>query len=181
MDCRRFREKHIGFVDDTLPAVEMEEMHRHLAWCGRCSRHDTAVRRGLMLVRSLPQVDVSDGFRAKLSERLVDARRLRDEERRLRHAPRRTRPINATYAALAAGLALAAYVAVDMLRHGGDPSELRLAPVIASAVEPAPPPLANPVYLAAVSTGMPVWPAVLMADQAPRHLANVELYQASAR
>jgi hypothetical protein len=35
--------------------------------------------------------------------------------------------------------------------------------------------------MAAISTGMPVWPAVLMADEAPRRLADVELQQAALR
>jgi hypothetical protein len=35
--------------------------------------------------------------------------------------------------------------------------------------------------MAGISTGMPVWPAVLMVDEAPRRLADVELQQASLR
>jgi hypothetical protein len=35
--------------------------------------------------------------------------------------------------------------------------------------------------MAAISTGMPVWPAVLMVDEAPRQLADVELQQAALR
>jgi hypothetical protein len=35
--------------------------------------------------------------------------------------------------------------------------------------------------MAGISTGMPVWPAVMMVEQAPQHLANVELEQAALR
>jgi hypothetical protein len=35
--------------------------------------------------------------------------------------------------------------------------------------------------MAGISTGMPVWPAVLMVDEAPRRMAGVELQQASLR
>lgn len=178
MYCREFREKHVGFVDDTLPAIDMEEMHHHLRGCARCARHDTAVRRGLMLVRSLPQIEPSAEFMARLNERLAEARLHRERDR----MPVRTgRLMTGAFAAMAAGLALAGYIAIDVARRASGPAEIEMPPVVASAVEPEPSAFTNPAYVAAISTGMPVWPAVLMADQAPQHLANVELYQASAR
>ena len=30
MDCRKFRNNHVAFVDDLLPAFEMEAMQRHV-------------------------------------------------------------------------------------------------------------------------------------------------------
>ena len=72
MDCREFREKHVGYVDDTLSAVEMEAMHRHVRSCYRCARQDTAVRRGLLLVHNLPQIEPSSDFMAKLSDRIAE-------------------------------------------------------------------------------------------------------------
>jgi len=33
MDCREFQKKHVTFVDDLLPAVEMDAMERHLSEC----------------------------------------------------------------------------------------------------------------------------------------------------
>jgi hypothetical protein len=52
--------------------------------------------------------------------------------------------------------------------------QLILAPVVATIPEPAPSPLANPALVASVSTGMPVWPVALLAEQAPMHFANSE-------
>ena len=177
MDCRAFRERHIGFVDDTLPAIEMEAMHQHLAACVRCSRHDTAIRRGLLIVRNLPTVELSPDFMERLNARLnaLDAAGVRER-------PSPTYRASASgFAVLAAGLALAAYATLEATRWFNSPAELRLPPVIASTPEAPPSPLADPAFVAAVSTGMPIWPAVLMADQAPMHLANVEFQQASLR
>lgn len=178
MDCREFRNQHVGYVDDVLPAIDMDEMQRHLDRCARCARHDAAVRRGLMLVRNLPRIEPSAEFLARLNVRLAEAR----AQRAIDRAPIRTdRLMTGAFAAMAAGLALAGYIAIDVARRSAEPVEIAMPPVVATAVEPAPPAFANPAYVAAVSTGMPVWPAVLMADQAPQHLANVELYQASMR
>jgi hypothetical protein len=178
MDCRAFREQHIGFVDDTLPAIEMNAMHQHLAKCARCSRHDTAIRRGLLIVRNLPMVELSPDFMERLNARLqsLDAAAMRE-----RTTAAAYRASMSGFAVLAAGLALAAYVALEATRWFSSPSELRLPPVVASVPEAPPSPLADPAFVAAVSTGMPMWPAVLMADQAPMHLANVEFRQASLR
>ena len=178
MDCREFREQHIGFVDDTLPAVDMDAMHQHLAACVRCSRHDTAIRRGLLVVRNLPMVELSPDFMERLNARL---RSLDASAARERSASSSYRSSTSGFAVLAAGLALAAYVALEATHWFSTPSELRLPPVVATMPEAPPSPLADPAFVAAVSTGMPIWPAVLMADQAPMHLANVEFQQASLR
>ena len=83
------------------------------------------------------------------------------------------------FAALAAGMALFAYVALEASARFGTPQALKLPPVVARA--PSPPSFTASAYMAGISTGMPIWPAVLMADEAPRHLADVELQQASLR
>src|SRR3954464_2062345 len=72
MDCHAFRENHVGFVDDVLPAIDMEAMHRHLRSCGRCARHDLAVRRAFLIVRNLPPIEASADFMSKLSERIAE-------------------------------------------------------------------------------------------------------------
>jgi hypothetical protein len=67
---------------------------------------------------------------------------------------------------LAAGLLAFAFV-------GAPPAEpLAMPPVVASIPEPAS--MADPVLLASVPSGMMVWPAVLMAEQAPMHFAGTE-------
>jgi hypothetical protein len=156
----------------------MEEMHEHLRACPRCSRHDTAVRRGLLIVRNLPQIEPSPDFMARLNARLGELHGVCDARFEM---PRVYRAATGTFAALAAGLALIGYLALEALARFGGPVELRLAPVVATAPESPPSLLADPAFVAAISAGMPVWPAVLMADQAPQRLAAVEFHEAALR
>jgi len=177
MDCREFREKHVGFVDDVLPAVDMEVMHRHVQSCQRCARHDIAVRRGLLLVRNIPRIEPSADFMARLNERIATLKTVGD----VSEVPSPYRLTTGAFAALAAGLTLFAYAALEATSRFGTPQMLRLPPVVATAPARPAPTFAGTAYMAGISTGMPMWPAVLMADEAPRHLADVELQQASLR
>src|SRR5690349_2146612 len=171
MDCREFRAKHVAFVDDTLSLVDMEAMQRHLRVCSRCARRDTGVRRSLLLVRNLPEIEPSSDFMARLNSRLAEAGKTPAMDRSFS-------PSLGAFATIAAGLALATYLALGM-SGGNRPSTIRLAPVIASLPEPMPSPINDPAFVASMSAGIPMWPTVLMMDQAPMHMANVELQQAS--
>src|SRR5262245_58296391 len=71
MDCKSFTSKHAAFIDDTLPGVDMAGMRAHINECMRCARRDADVRRALLLVRNLPQVQVSEGFQDRLRARLA--------------------------------------------------------------------------------------------------------------
>lgn len=177
MDCRAFRENHVGFVDDVLPAVVMEDMHRHMQSCARCARHDLAVRRGLLIVRNLPTIEPSADFMSRLSDRIAELQ-LEGDAREMTPSYRLT---TGAFAALAAGLTLFAYVALEAANRFGTPQMLRLPPVVATAPSRPAPPVNGTAYMAAISTGMSMWPAVLMADEAPRRLADVELQQAALR
>ena len=177
MDCRGFRERHVGFVDDTLPAVEMREMDEHVRACPRCARHDTAVRRGLLIVRNLPQIEPSADFMLRLNARLEELHVAGDGRSDARHA---SSLASGSFAALAAGLALLGYLALEAVNRFGGPVELRLPPVVATAPEEPSSLLTDPAFVAAISAGTPMWPAVLMADQAPQHLA-VEFHEAALR
>jgi hypothetical protein len=73
--------------------------------------------------------------------------------------------------ALAAGIALAAGLMMTVTLAGDDEA-IRLAPVVASLPEPEPSPLATPTMVASMPTGMPLWSAVFVAQQAPWHLAS---------
>jgi hypothetical protein len=83
-------------------------------------------------------------------------------------------PSLATFAALAAGIAAIGYIAVDTTRYFSPSEPLRLAPVVATMPETVPTTLASSAFVASVPTGMAVWPAVLMAGQAPLHFASME-------
>jgi hypothetical protein len=156
----------------------MERMRRHVQCCYRCARHDIAVRRGLMLVRSLPQIEPSADFMTRLGDRIAELQPVGD-------VTASTSPFHLTsgaFAALAAGLTLFGYVALEAVHRFGRPPVLVLPPVVATAPAPKPvPSLTSTAYMAGISTGMPVWPAVLMVDEAPRRMAGVELQQASLR
>ena len=185
MDCRTFKANHLAFLDDTLEERGLVAMQRHLAECEACARHDAAIRRGLMVLHSLPPIEPSPDFRTKLRARLREEKLAMEREaiaaRRTDTLIRSPRfgPLGAAAASVlfAGTLAIGATVwnarddrAVDVVH----------APVIAAAPmveEPAPPaPLvAPPVLVAAASSGMPVWPAALLVDQTPMRLVTAEL------
>jgi len=202
MDCREFRNKHVPFVDDLLPAFEMERMRRHLDTCPRCSRQDTAVRRGLLLVRNLPPIEPSPDFMRRLNARLEAL----GPEARTDVVSRPYYSSLGAFTALAAGIAAVAYLSIETSNYFAAPPQL--APAVASAsVAPsvpsvpsvpsilsaatAPVPasapsmervsasMANAAFVASVPTGMPVWPAVLMVGQAPLRFANLDFHDAA--
>ena len=167
MDCREFRDKHTLFVDQLCSALEENEMRLHMRMCPSCSRQDTVVRRSLMLVKSLPSIEVSPDFRARLEARL-----------RMAEAPLAKRGSNAgssaAFFALAAGVAFITYLATDMVRQA-TPREMRLAPVVASIPELDDSPVGTSALVATVPTGMSVWPAIMFASQAPIHFVTAEM------
>src|SRR2546429_567443 len=129
MDCREFRNKHVAFVDDVLPAVEMRAMQQHRSSCSRCSRQDTSIRRSLMLVRSLPPITTSPDFMARLNERLE---RLGPASQVDYLPSRPLLPSVGAFAALAAGAFMVGYMALETTRYFSPVSEMRAGPSVAS-------------------------------------------------
>jgi hypothetical protein len=166
MDCREYREAHALFVDGKVSALEGFEMRSHMRYCADCARHDAVVRRGLLMVRNLPPIEPSAHFRERLNARI---------QADVRHTARR-RAIGtriARYTAIAAMLSGISVALSRAVRFGFD-SDLRLPPVVASA-----PPLESSAFgtsalVATVPTGMSIWPAIMMASQAPAHFATAE-------
>src|SRR6185312_12970667 len=76
MICREFRDLHPALLDDTLTAHDVVEMQLHLATCVRCSRYDTAIRRGLMVLRNLPALEPSADFLDRLNQKLLAAQKV---------------------------------------------------------------------------------------------------------
>lgn len=178
MDCRDFRNKHVAFVDDLLAAVEMDAMRRHLTVCSNCSRQDIRVRRSLMLVRSLPPVDTSPDFMKRLSAR-IEA--LGPVDRTDVMTARFRAPSVATFAAFAAGLAAVAYMAIETNNYFVPPAQAVAAPAVASANDNALlSALPSAALVASVPTGIPVWPAVLMAGQSPVRFASLQFDEGSS-
>jgi hypothetical protein len=127
-----------------------------------------------MIVRSLPSIEPSPDFIARLNARLEE---MGPVSRVDLVAPRPYLPSVGAFAVLAAGVAAVAYKAIETTRYFTPPEDTRLVPVVASAFEPVP--IANAAFAASVPTGMPVWPAVLMVGQAPIHFANMEFRDAA--
>ena len=150
MDCATFCRQHAGFVDGAISDVDLVSMQRHIAECASCAAHDVAVRRALVVFRSLPPIDVSPDFTERLHGRL---RRARTERRRsawFGRAPHRG-PGIATFAAMASGVIAAGFVVVSAFGWGAPISALTLAPVVASA-----PSVNAPVFASAPTTMAPV-------------------------
>lgn len=168
MDCRTFRAHHVGFIDDVLPGIQSVEMQRHIAECPPCARHDAKIRRSLLVFRNMPRIECPPDFTERVTSRV----------RALKDAPETLRASFFTpmMSAAAVGVAMLLLVGgVSLLR--GDAAPLSHAPVVASLPAIDEPPveeslMASHAMLASVSTGIPIWPAALMAEQAPIHFAN---------
>ena len=169
MDCRDFREKHFAFVDDTLPGIELVGMQMHLLECESCSRHDANIRRSLMLFRSLPTIEPSSGFSARLDQKLQEAR-LADAA-----AMRGTRTRRLAAAVTITSAVMLAYIGVS-LRHVDTPQDILFPPVVATALDPAALSMAEPApeMVASVPAGLPMWTAALFAEQTSAHFASLE-------
>jgi hypothetical protein len=150
-------------------AHDENEMREHLRICPACARHDTRIRRSLMLVRSLPRIEPSADFRARLDARL---RALATEA-----AVPVARPMRFSvraFASIAAGVVFVTYLATDAVRRA-QPVEVTMAPVVATLPQPEPMQVATPAMVAAVPTGMAVWPAIMFASQAQIQFVAAEL------
>ncbi len=175
MNCRDFRQKHDAYVDDTLSGDDLEAMGLHRRLCPACAQRDTRVRRSLLLARNLQTIEPSEGFARKLGERLSVERALApktfDNDAMVPGNPgypNRTRLASAT--ALSA-LIVAGLFGAWQMTHQAD-SVIRLPPVVASIPQAERSSVPAPTMVAAVSAGVPFWPAVFDAQQAPWHLAN---------
>lgn len=168
MHCREFRKKHLAYLDHALRGEDVAAMQSHLAGCERCSHHDTAVRRGLLVFRNLAPIEPSADFCSRLDARLRKARCDSGELAATRH---RGHGAGALIAA-AAGVVMVGYATTAILSPPERPREMALAPVVASA--PALPATtdASHTVAAAASMGVPVWPVALMAEQAPVRLLD---------
>ena len=149
----------------------MVAMQSHLSECDECTRHDTALRRGLLVFRNLAPVEPSADFGRRLHARLL-ALRQSDRQPDLFRAPGM-----GAFVAAASVVALG-FVAASMLHWTEMRRDLMLDPVVATS--PAlPPPLVDYPFVAASSTGMPMWPAAVLAEQASAHFVHAEAHFAT--
>lgn len=181
MDCREFRRNHVSFVDDLLPGIDLVRMQRHVLECEACARHDTMVRRALLVVRNVPRIEPSADFSERLHARI---RALNIDPTSRSDVRLHARVGLGTFAAAATGVMAAGLLTFAVASHTGTVSrDLVLPPVVASLpadeFEDAPSPIPAPAMVASASTGIALWPAVMAAEQAPLHFAAAELRLAS--
>ena len=168
MDCRRFRNQHLGFMDNALPDEEMAGMQRHLTNCPECARRDTSIRRALLIFRNLPVVEPSANFAARLNSRI---RHMHHMERL---ASLHRGPSLGNFIAAAAVLVGAGFFAVTAFDWDEPSRSLALEPILATA--PAlTPPLVTSTYVASAAAGTPVWSAAMFAEQVPLHFLNADV------
>ena len=175
MNCREFRRKHDAYVDDTLSGMEFEGMANHRRTCERCAQLDTRIRRSLLVAHNLPTIQPSAAFSERLQARLRSERLSMDlvRENETHFVARRWSPLSGNaFTAITAGVLAVAGLAtaVSLSEPRGD--VIRLAPVVASRPEAEPSAFMPPMMVAAVPAGMPMWPAVFVAQQAPWHFAS---------
>jgi hypothetical protein len=169
MDCRTFRKQHVAFVDDTLPGIVQVQMERHLIGCLACAKLDADVRRGLLLFRNnLPTIEPSADFSRRLEARLEQERR-----RAIAPAPLFRGPGLGGFLAMSASVVAAGLLAMTFAHVPPDRRVARLPAVVLRPLEvPEVPagvtlPVAPSAVVASVSTGMAVWPALLLLEEAP--------------
>ncbi len=175
MDCRSFRRNHVAFVDDTLPGVVLVQMERHRIECATCAQHDAEVRRALLLFRNnLPTIEPSADFSARLHARLEREQRLNALPLPLFRGPNIQSFLAMSVGVIALGFA--AIAAGDAVQREGT---ARLPAVVlrpqglplgVNTAVPATP----PAFVASVSTGMAVWPALLLVEEAQLRYAEGE-------
>ncbi len=176
MDCRAFRKKHLAYVDDTLPGVEVVQMQRHISTCARCAQMDLAVRRSLLVVRNhLSPIEPSADFSQRLSARL-------ESERRSLAVPANLFGSTtwATFAAMCGGVVTVGVLGLALMDSRESVVANRLPTVTFEATpallqaSPALVPDATPAFVATVSTGMAILPALLLAEEMPTTLEDSE-------
>ena len=195
MECRRFRQHHLAYLDDTLSGDMTTEAQQHILACNACAAHDTLVRRSLMIARSMPTIEPSTEFQRKLRDRLAVCR---DEGRSdtrpnsgrdraflsisptrstLAAPPRfsRSNPFRSprAFAAVAVGAVLGTMVWRGL--SAGVTPVISMQPVVASQpVSTQPTPMFSPALISVMSTGNPVWPAAMMIEEAPTQFVTAD-------
>jgi len=82
---------------------------------------------------------------------------------------------------VAASIVTIGYLAASSLNWTAPSGDVALPPVIATQPAIPQPSVENQALIASMSAGMPVWPMVFFAEQAPMRFAQVQFTQASLR
>jgi hypothetical protein len=123
VDCAQFLEEFCDFRDGLLEASRREAFEDHLRECGACARYERVVENGTRLLQSLPPVEPSEDFQARLQQRI------RLEDAAARTAPRSSEVPLSLAAAIALAIAATAWAPLGRPR----PVVVELPPVTANA------------------------------------------------
>ena len=174
MDCRTFVRNHAAYIDDTLPGVEMTAMSAHIVACAACARRDSDIRRALLLLRNMPPLRTSEGFEDRLRQRLAAEVGGSARANRERRWP--------TFGAMAGAAAAAAAVIAMAMAFWPDAAGGRPLPRLAAVTASSPPPaafpgddVATPAFVSSMSTGLPMWPALMLAEEGPLRFATTDV------
>lgn len=74
MTCQDCLATHSEYLDGVLPEEQRERVAVHLARCPACARYDRVLRRGLDLVRAMPELDASPDFEQRLQHGIFHVR-----------------------------------------------------------------------------------------------------------
>lgn len=96
--CKAFLEDHAAWVDGVLGEAESAAHEAHARACASCARYQRVLKRGLELVRELPEIEPSAHFEERLRHRIFHI----DDAARLERSTGRSAP----------GLAAAAVIAL---------------------------------------------------------------------
>ena len=173
MDCKAFTTRHAAYIDDTLPGVEMSAMRDHLTECAKCARRDAEVRRALMLVKNLPPITVSDNFQDRLRARLAV------ESATPVVVPEPRAQAGMVKWAVAAGMLIVVAGGITSLPSSDVDAPTRLPAVVATGPEMTMGDESAPAYVASMSTGIPMWPALMLAEEGPLRFAAAGFQHAS--
>jgi anti-sigma factor RsiW len=72
--CNEILALHSDYLDGQLVAHEAARVQWHLSTCSSCARYDRIVRRGLQLLREIPQASASHDFEERLQHRIYHVR-----------------------------------------------------------------------------------------------------------
>jgi hypothetical protein len=127
-----------------------------------------------MLARNLPEIRPSEGFSARLQERLAMER-----GRPPMAVTRQFRgPGVRAFIAVAASIVVVGFVASRWIERSVPSAEL-VVESPALSIHPArvtapSPPIATPALVSSISAGVSVWPVLYLAEQAPIHFARAQ-------
>lgn len=130
MTCSDFLRSFSDYVDGLGTSSFREDADRHLDDCPACRRYLEVFERGTSLLRSFPEVEVSDDFRPRLQHRIYHV----DDARSLFGGPSGSATTAVTVLGMAVLLVLAAWSPVLVTRD----MIVEMSPIVVTEPEPRP-------------------------------------------